>query len=295
MRMSKRSIVVTGGSSGFGRITALEMARRGWRVFATVRQEEHREALLSEAAASGCKDNLVPLLCDITHPEQVAVLAQRVEELLRDNAATQNEAVPRLDALLNNAGGAYGGPLELLPIEDLRAQLELNVVAQVSVTQALLPLLKAAKGTIINVSSINGRVAMPIVGAYAASKFALEAISDALRVELAPFGVRVVVIEPDSSPTGIWKTSMQRALPRLDAHRSGPYGRLLHVSERMVQRSSRVGFPARLFADTVVKILNSPHPRARYPIPASAARVILLRRFLPDRLWDTLVRRMLKW
>jgi NAD(P)-dependent dehydrogenase (short-subunit alcohol dehydrogenase family) len=293
--MSKKSIVVTGGASGFGRITALELARRGWRVFATVRQEAHREELLSEAAASGCKDNLVPLLCDITYPEQVAALAQQVEARLRDDPTAQGQAAPGLNALLNNAGTAYGGPLELLPIEDLRAQLEINVVAQLSVTQALLPLLKAAKGTIINVSSINGRVAMPVVGAYAASKFALEAVSDALRVELAPFGVHVVVIEPDSSPTGIWKTSMQRALPWLDAHRSGPYARLLHVSEKMVQRSSHAGFPARRFADTVVKILNSAHRRARYPVPGSAARTILLRHFLPDRLWDALVRRMLKW
>jgi NAD(P)-dependent dehydrogenase (short-subunit alcohol dehydrogenase family) len=295
MRMSRKSIVVTGGSSGFGRITALELARRGWRVFVTVRQEAHRTELLSEAATSGYKDNLVPLLCDITHPEQVAELARSVEASLRDDPTIRDEDTPGLDALLNNAGTAYGGPLELLPIEDLRAQLELNVVAQVSVTQALLPLLKAAGGTIINVSSVSGRVATPIVGAYAASKFALEAISDALRVELAPFGVRVVIIEPDSSPTGIWKTSMQRALPWLDAQRSGPYGRLLHVSEKMVLRSSNVGFPAQLFADTVVKILSSPHPRARYPIPASAARNILLRHFIPDRLWDVLIRRMLRW
>jgi NAD(P)-dependent dehydrogenase (short-subunit alcohol dehydrogenase family) len=204
-------------------------------------------------------------------------------------------ATSSLDALLNNAGTAYAGPLELLSPADLRAQLEINVVAHLAVTQALLPLLKAARGTIINVSSVNGRIATPVVGAYSASKFALEGLSDALRVELAPFGVRVVLIEPSSSSTNIWVTSLQRGQDRLEQHRNGPYRRLLELTEKVARRAGRGGFPPQLFAGTVRQILASPRPRARYVIPRSVGRQILLRRLLPDSLWDRLVRRTLKW
>jgi len=183
----------------------------------------------------------------------------------------------------------------LLPIADFRAQMELNVTAHLAVTQAFLPMLKAARGTIINVSSVGGRIATPITGAYAASKFALEGLSDTLRVELAHFGVRVVVIEPASSPTNIWNTSLERSL-WLTQQREGDYARLIDLSEKVARVSSSKGFPAQLFANTVVRILKSSHPRARYPIPAlDAGLAILLRRLLPDALWDRLLRRILKW
>lgn len=290
--MKKKTIVITGCSSGFGRATALELARRGWHVFATVRKEADQANLLSEAAADNSQDNLTPLLCDITQAEQIAALAQQVRTFLSDGST--QEKLPSLDALLNNAGTAYGAPLELLPIEDFRAQLELNVTAHLAVTQAFLPMLKAARGTIINVSSVAGRFVTPMTGAYSASKFALEALSDALRIELAPFGVRVVVIEPASSPTNIWNTSIERSL-WLNKLREGPYGRLIYVSEKVARRSSEKGFPAQLFADTVVRILNSPRPRTRYPIPFAAVTQIQLRRFLHDDLWDHLLRSVLKW
>lgn len=277
MAIHDKTAVVTGCSSGFGRVAALELAKRGWQVFATVRKEADQESLLAEAATMGCV--IHPIICDITQSEQVAELVQRVAE-----------TTERLDALLNNAGTAFAAPLELLPLDDLRAQFEVNVVAQLAVSQSMLPLLKPAKGTIINVSSISGRLSTPIMGAYAASKFALEALSDALRLELAPFGVRVVLIEPGSSPTTIWQTGMQRAQKLLEEQSEGPYARPLRRVEKMGKRSSTTGFPPQLFADTVVKILSSKHPRARYALPRSAALVIGLRRFLPERVWDALLR-----
>ncbi len=280
----QKSIVITGCSSGFGRVTALHLARHGWYVYATVRKEADVENLLSEAARLGCKEQLMTVVCDITSPEDVAALSQVVDE-----------TTPRLHALLNNAGTAYAAPLELLALDDLRAQLELNVVAQVGVTQALLPLLKAARGTIINVSSVSGRIATPVVGAYAASKYALEAISDAWRAELAPFGVRVVVIEPTSSTTSIWNTSKGRSIERLEAYREGPYKRLLNTMEKMVSRIDSTGFPPQLFADTVLHILTRRHPRARYVVPAKAVWTIRLRQLLPDWLWDRQIRRMMRW
>lgn len=279
-----RAIVITGCSSGFGRVTALHLARHGWFVFATVRKEADQSDLLSEAARLGCKEQLAVVLCDITRSEQVAALSETVAA-----------ETARLDALLNNAGTAYAAPLELLALDDLRAQFEINVVAPVSVTQALLPLLKEARGTIINVSSVSGRIATPVVGAYAASKFALEAISDTWRVELARFGVRVVVIEPASSATGIWDTSTQRASSSLEAYRDGSYRRLFNATEKMLARIPSTGFPPQLFADTVLNILSTRRPHARYVVPRKSAWIIRLRRFLPDSIWDKQIRRMMRW
>jgi NAD(P)-dependent dehydrogenase (short-subunit alcohol dehydrogenase family) len=289
--MSKKHIVITGCSSGFGRVTTAELASRGWHVFGTVRKESDRESLLDEAITCGYKSNLTIVLCDITDSEQIAALVEQVKCTLQDDAAGE----PVLDALLNNAGTAYAAPMELMYINDLRAQFEINVVAQVAVTQALLPMLKAAHGIVINVSSLGGRVSTPVTGAYNASKFALEAISDAWRIELSPFGVHMVVIEPGPSPTSIWQTSLQRSLERIGMHRDGPYRRLMTLSERVAIRSTKQGFPPQLFADTVVKILSSKRPRARYAIPFSTKVQIVLRSLLPDQLWDYLVRRVARW
>lgn len=284
VHMPECSILITGCSSGFGRVTALALAQSGWRVFATVRKQSDRESLMAEAKQHNACSSLMPIICDITQQEQVTALAQQI-------ATT----VPRLDALLNNAGTAFASPIELLQLDDLRLQLEINVIAQVSVTQAMLPLLKVARGTIINVSSIGGRISIPVMGAYSASKFAIEAISDALRLELAPTGVRVVLIEPGSSPTGIWQTSQQRADTALAQHRTGPYARLLTNIEKLEMRTVAMGFPPQVFADTVIKILNSRHPRARYAVNWSAGLQILLHDLLPTTLWDAILRFILRW
>ena len=284
MASQRKTIVITGCSSGFGRVTALHMAQLGWRVFATVRKEADQENLLTEAARLRCKENLTPWICDITSCEQVTTLAQTV------SASTS-----RLDALLNNAGTTYAAPMELLAPEDLRAQFEINVIAHVAVTQAFLPLLKTSRGTMINVSSVAGRIATPLLGAYAASKFALEAISDAWRIELAPFGVQVVLIEPNSYATRIWQTSKDRAITRMEQHRGGPYERLLSAVEKFSDRAARQGHAPQEFAETVEKILASRQPRTRYVLPHTDIGAILLHSLLPDRLWDRLVRRMLKW
>jgi NAD(P)-dependent dehydrogenase (short-subunit alcohol dehydrogenase family) len=295
--MMRKSIVITGCSSGFGRATALELATRGWHVFATVRKEEDCASLLDEATLMQCCNNITPLLCDITQSEQVAALGQKVEELLRaELAAEQSNRMPGLDALLNNAGTAYAGPIELVSLDDMRAQFEINVFAHIAVTQALLPLLKTAKGTIINVSSISGRISVPITGLYSGSKYALEGISDALRLELAHFGVRVVMIEPASSPTSIWKTSLERSQQHLgDSAEHSAYIRLVEYSERMANEFGRKGFPVRKFVDVVIKILESPRPRARYGVPGSATTLMLLRRLTPDFLWDAIIRLAMRW
>jgi NAD(P)-dependent dehydrogenase (short-subunit alcohol dehydrogenase family) len=275
-----KTILITGCSTGFGRVTAIHFAKLGWRVFAAVRKESDRQSLAKEHA------NIMPIICDITNDAHIAELGRGV--------AAQTST---LEALVNNAGSAFAAPMELIPLDVLREQLELNVIAQVAVTQAVMPSLKAAEGTIINVSSVGGRIASPLLGPYSASKFALEAISDALRVELAPFGVKVVVVEPGGSPTPIWQTSLKRAFAILKERGLdiSPYQKLIDVVAKTAEERSRVGFPPQLFADTVEKILSSPRPAARYPIPASIGWVIRLRRFAPDWLWDRIVRRRLGW
>jgi len=277
-------IVITGCSTGFGRVTALHLAKQGWRVFATVRKETDRAGLLAEATGLGCAETLTPVLCDITDAAQVAALGRALAE-----------ATPQLDGLVNNAGTAFPAPLELLSVDELRAQLEINLVGHLAVIQALLPLLKAAHGTIINVSSIGGRLTTPVLGAYNISKFGLEALSDVLRVELAPFGVRVVVIEPGGSDTAIWDTSRARATGRIDVNANGPYAPLIQAIQQFSRNAAAGGFPPQLFADTILKILKQAHPRSRYAIPGSVARMIFLRRFIPDSLWDRILRRSLKW
>lgn len=282
----QKTVVITGCSSGFGRVTAVHLARQGWQVFATVRKESDSARLLDDgmATARSGAGRLVPVICDITNANDIQQLKQVV-----------GAAVAGLDGLVNNAGTAFPAPLELLPLDALRTQLEINVVGQLAVIQALLPLLKAARGTIINVSSESGQVVFPITGAYHISKFALEAMSDALRIELAPFGVRVVVIEPGSSPTAIWETSRRRALAGLGGIDSSDYAALIAAVEKASASRATAGFPPKRFAETVLKILNSPNPQARYAIPRRTAWMIAVRHLLPDAWWDRIVRRALKW
>jgi NAD(P)-dependent dehydrogenase (short-subunit alcohol dehydrogenase family) len=277
-----RSALITGCSSGFGRATALYLLRRGWRVIGTVRRESDADALRTEAGSEA--PHLCVVIADITKAEDVAALARVV--------ATE---APQLHGLINNAGTAFPAPLELLPIDEFRAQLEINLVAQLAVTQAALPYLKAARGTIVNVSSVGGRIAAPLLGAYNASKFALEALSDVLRLELIPFGIRVAVIEPGASPTEIWKTSAARqsgAEGRADA---APYAKLIERMQTFAMNARTIGFPPELFAKTVERILESKNPKTRYALPGDIRMRLFLRKILSDRMMDRLIRRRLDW
>jgi NAD(P)-dependent dehydrogenase (short-subunit alcohol dehydrogenase family) len=277
-----RSVLITGCSTGFGRVTTLHMLRRGWRVIATVRREADRASLLAEAA--GNSPQLTVVLADITKADDVAEVAR----VVRADA-------PQLHGLVNNAGTAFPAPLEFLPLEELRAQLEVNVVGQLAVTQAALPSLKAARGTIINVSSVSGRIAPPLAGAYGMSKFALEAMSDVLRLELAPFGIKVVVIEPGSSPTDIWKTIGARQSKAAGRGELKPYAKLIQSMTALAAKVHTDGFPPQLFADTVEQILESPNPKPRYPIPGDIRFRVLVRRLVSDRMMDRFIRRALDW
>jgi len=281
-----KTILVTGCSTGFGRVTTLHLLQRGWRVLATVRKEEDRASLLKEASDASLSEPLSVFLCDVTKDDDVKRLGVEA-------AAT----APALDALLNNAGTSYPMPIELLPLNHLRAQLEINVVAQVAVTQAVMPLIKKAKGTIINVTSVSGRIAYPNLGAYAASKYALEAISDALRVEVAPFGINVVVVEPGASSTPIWKTAKERAYQEMKQQGIdlGDYKPLVKAVTKMTVAMERDGFPVEDFAKLIESILNQKNPRARYTLPFLLGWKLWMRQLAPDWVVDHLVRSGLKW
>jgi NAD(P)-dependent dehydrogenase (short-subunit alcohol dehydrogenase family) len=200
MTSPHRTVLVTGAAKGIGRACALDLDGRGFRVFAGVRRPEDGEAL---RAASGGR--IVPVPLDVTDGSQVAAAGRLMAE------ATGGTG---LRGLVNNAGAVYAGPLEHLPVDALREQLEVNVVGALALTQACLPALRRARGRIVNVSSVNGRIVSPFSGAYAASKFALEALSDGLRRELARVGagVRVIVIQPGAVETPLWEVTRERAL-----------------------------------------------------------------------------------
>ena len=183
--------MITGASTGIGRACALDLDGRGFRVFAGVRKDEDGERLRSE------RPSIEPLRIDVTDAGQIAAARDRVSEEV---------GTAGLAGLVNNAGIAVPGPLEHLPIDEFRRQMEVNLVGQVAVTQAFLPLLRTARGRVVNIGSIGGRVALPMLGPYAASKHAMEGISDSLRRELRPWGMQVSIVRPGPIATDIWES-----------------------------------------------------------------------------------------
>ena len=267
-----QGVVVTGASSGIGAAIARDLAARSFRVFGTVRREQDCAPL--EAA------RVVPVLMDVT---DTASIARARDEVTRALAGAP------LAALVNNAGIPSAGPLELVPLDQLRHVLEVNLVGAVAVTQAFLPLLKAARGRIVNISSVAGRGALPFMGPYAASKFALEGASDSLRRELLPFGVRVIVVQPGSVQSRIWEKVERWDLSR---YRGTSYERVLERFRDLALRSGQRGLPAERVAHAVAKALTARRPPLRILVVESALGYRLME-LLPDRLMDWLIERVL--
>ena len=267
-------VVVTGASSGIGRETARALAAHDFAVFGTVRREADARQLIEEGIS--------PILMDVTDGASIAEGRKLVESALGDRP---------LVGLVNNAGVPAAGPLEFLPLEALRRVLEVNVIGVVAVTQAFLPLLRRAggRGRIVNISSVSGRIAMPFAGPYSASKFALEALSDSLRRELAPSGVRVSVIEPGSVRTPIWDKIGESELSR---YRDTPYAPLLPLIRDQALAGARRGLPPQAVATAVLEALTSKHPRARVVVVRRRWRFRMLR-WLPDAVLDRLAQRAL--
>jgi NAD(P)-dependent dehydrogenase (short-subunit alcohol dehydrogenase family) len=264
---SPKSVVITGASSGIGRGCALRMDVLGWRVFAGVRREADGAALQAKAS-----ERLIPLMLDVTDAEAIHEAQESVATAVGDAG---------LDGLVNNAGIPYGGPIEFLDLAELRRAFEVNFFGPVHVTQTLIPLLRRAAGRVVNMSSISGWAASPFLSPYSTTKFALEALSDALRVELAPWGMHVAVIEPGAIDTPIWGKSSE-IMRRLATDSRGEmmqlYGSGLKALKNWVQPH---GVPPSPVVKAVEHALTSNRPRTRYPVGRDAAMVRIFR-FLPD-------------
>ncbi|MBV9524482.1 MAG: SDR family oxidoreductase, partial [Candidatus Dormibacteraeota bacterium] len=276
--MSTDAVVVTGASTGIGRATALHLDRLGLRVFAGVRRDEDADAL-----ASASTGRLQPLQLDVTNAGQLTRAAEQVGLALEGS---------RLAGIVNNAGIAVSGPVEFVPLEEWRRQFEVNVVGTVSAIQQFMPLLREHGGRIVNVSSVGGRFPQPMVAPYVASKHAVEAISDALRVELRPWGVGVALIEPGSVSTPIWEKGLRAGesmLAGAPERLSRLYGRAIEVAMRTAQRENERGVQPERVARAVAHALLAKRPRTRYVVGVDARAMLMLKRVLPDRWRDEVI------
>jgi NAD(P)-dependent dehydrogenase (short-subunit alcohol dehydrogenase family) len=285
--------LITGASTGIGRASALRLAASGWTVLAGVRDRDVGERLAGEADGG----RVIPLSLDVTDAEQIAAARKRVDE---ESARAGVANAGGLDALINNAGIGIGGPLELVSGEDLRRQFDVNVFAQIAVTQAMLPALRRSRtptgtgGRIVFVSSIGGRVAMAFTAPYAASKHALEAFGDALRVELHSSHIQVALIEPGSVATPIWdKSRVESERVSVPPELQEQYGRVPAAMDKVLKDTARRGVPPELVAATIERALTAKRMKARYVVGRDAKAMLVAKRLLPDHLFDMLARRVL--
>ena len=276
----KGAVVVTGASTGIGRACALRLDRLGFQVFAGVRKEADGKALKKKARGS-----LMTVRMDVTDDAAISAAAEMVEKAVGDEG---------LMGLVNNAGIVMPGPLEFLPLDDLRRQLEVNVIGQVAVTQAFLPLLRKGSGRIVNIGSIGGRMATPFQGAYNASKFAMEALTDSLRLELKPWGIHVSIVEPGNIDTPIWQKGLGQAdvlLEKMPAHGRELYDPVVGAARQAAEKSARTAIPPMAVAKVVVHALTSEKPKTRYVVGMDARIQAVVARLVPDGMKDWLVTR----
>jgi NAD(P)-dependent dehydrogenase (short-subunit alcohol dehydrogenase family) len=277
-------ILVTGASSGIGRATALHLAAGGYHVYAGIRKPADSAAL--EEAARERKGELTPLLLDVTNAGQITAAVGTI-------AGHAGQA--GLAGLVNNAGIGVFGPLEIIPIEQFRYQLEVNVTGQLALTQAVLPLLRQARGRIVMIGSIGARFAPPFTGALSASKSSLATMDEALRQELAPWGIRVVLIEPATIRTeAVGK--LRRDADQLMSE-AGPHGRALYEESfgamvRSFTARHHRGSPPEMVAETVAHALAAPRPRARYLVGKDSRKMALLAALLPAPALDAVRRKL---
>lgn len=281
--MASRSVVITGASTGIGRACALRLDARGWEVFAGVRKADDARAL-KEAAS----ERLSPVMVDVADQESIDGAARSVGDALAGRA---------LSALVNNAGITIQGPLEYLPLGELRRQLEVNVVGQLAVTQAFLPMIHKSKGRIVFMGSVGGRSpSLPFLGPYIASKYAIEAIAESLRLELLSSGIKVSIVEPGTIKTPLW----EKGYADFD-HIAGwvpPEGRERYLgpmkrSMEFARKTEERGIPPEKVAEKVEHALTSPRPRIHYLIGADARLRTWVEANLPKPVRDRLLTRLL--
>ena len=278
MSEQQGAVVVTGTSTGIGAATAIALADKGFRVFAGVRREADGQAL--ESRTSG---ELTPVTFDITDETGIAKAVETVKAAVGDRG---------LAGLVNNAGIVKPGPLEFQPIADFREQLEVNLFGPLMVTQAFLPLIRQGHGRVVNVGSIGGRLVLPLHGAYSASKFAMEALSDGLRLELRQWNIPVSLVDPGVTDTAIFgKTlnAIDEAEKELVARQELRYEKQIAAVRELVKKTAADAAPPSVLADTIVHALTADKPRSRYLAGKQAKTTAIAARTLPDRLKDRVV------
>ena len=278
------AVVLTGASTGIGAACALDCVARGMTVFAGVRDPRAGEALVAKAGPS-----LIPITLDVTDERSIAQSVEAVQRVVGEAG---------LGGLVNNAGIVIGSPLEVIPLPQLRKQLEVNVIGQIAVTQAFLPLLRRGRGRIVNMGSIAGRGTIPLLGPYSASKYALEALTDALRMELQPWGIQVSIIEPGAIATPIWEKSAKEA-EGLEASVSKEAKALyseavIRIREAIAEAAKRA-IPPDAVVQAVHHALTASRPRTRYLIGSDAKLRAWMVKWLPDRIQDKLLLWALKY
>jgi NAD(P)-dependent dehydrogenase (short-subunit alcohol dehydrogenase family) len=277
--VSKGYVLVTGASSGIGEACAHHLAGLGFNVFAGVRKQDDAERVAGPRTEA--------VIIDVTDDASVTSAAQTIGGAVGGAG---------LAGLVNNAGIAVAGPLEFLDVAEFQRQLDVNVTGVLRTTQAMLPLIRQARGRIVNMSSIGGRVAIPLVGPYNASKFALEGMSDALRRELRPWGMHVALIEPGSVTTPIWDKGIDQAK---ELERDAPpelrerYGEVIDAVRKQTEKNRTDGVPPQEVAEAVAHALTAAKPKTRYLVGRDAKMRAPMAKVLPDRVMDAAIGRAL--
>lgn len=278
-----KAVVITGASTGIGEACARAVAARGHHVFAGVRKESD-----GERVRAAHPELITPVMLDVTDPVQIAKAAETVSDALGDAP---------LGGLVNNAGIVVVCPLEFIPLDELRRQMEVNLIGVVAVTQAFLPLLRKGPGRIVHIGSVNGKAAMPFLGPYCASKHALEAVTDTMRMELAQWNLHVSLVDPGPIKTPLWEKSQSAAaalLEDLDPKAEDMYGPLFDGLRRATAKSENRAIPPERVADQVIHALTAVKPKTRYYSGLEANILVRIRKFLPDRMFDRLVLKQLR-
>lgn len=272
--------LVTGASSGFGLLTALALARAGYRTIATLRNPLAAAPLIAQARQADVADGLETMTLDVTDH---AAIERTVQTVIGRWG--------RIDVLINNAGYAAGGFIEEVPMTAWREQLETNLLGVIATTQAVLPTMRAqGSGCIVNVSSVSGRLGLPGYGPYNTSKFAVEGFSESLRLEMRPFGVRVVLVEPGAYRTPIW----QKGFASMHAAPGSPYAPFLARVLAYSQRTAANAPDPQQVADRIVRIVKARRPRLRYPMGRGSRLGPIARGLLPWRWFEAMIWRLLK-
>ncbi len=276
---TQRTVLVTGATAGIGRLVALRLAERGLKVIATGRREERLVSLAQEAG----DHDLHGLRLDVTNAESIREVAEQVDELTGGRG---------IDVLINNAGYGMAAPMIETTDADMRHQFETNVFGLMAVTRAFVPaMMKRGSGRVINVSSIGGLIAFPMFGAYTASKHAVEAISDALRLELAGFGIQVSVIEPGPIKTEFAETTMSHVDRYSDA--SSPFAAVYERAQEMKKQTDAQSVSPECVARAIEHAIFARRARSRYIMPLTGRLFVFLYKLIPEALIDFAKRRML--